>query len=59
MYVIDRKVGEKIRIGEDVLLTVSTIDKYRCQVHLGFDAPRSVLINRKEVHERNKTKYQK
>lgn len=51
MLVLSRRKGEKIRISEDIVVTV--IELTKGQVKLGFDAPSNVSINRQEVHERN------
>ncbi|MHB1065562.1 MAG: carbon storage regulator CsrA [Georgenia sp.] len=49
MLVLSRRVGEKIVIGEDIVLTV--IDVRNDTVRLGISAPRSVTVNRAEVRE--------
>ena len=50
MLVLTRKMGEQIRIGEDIQLVVLGCEGGR--VRLGFDAPETVAINREEVHQR-------
>jgi carbon storage regulator len=50
MLVLTRRVGEKIVIGNDVVLQVVEVRGDR--VRLGFDAPPAVVIDRLEVHER-------
>lgn len=52
MLVLTRKVGEQIIIGDDIRLIVVEIqgDKIR----LGVCAPKRVVIDRLEVHERRK-----
>ena len=50
MLVLTRKVGEQIRIGEDILVTV--LDMKKGNVRLGIEAPRQVPIHRHEVYER-------
>jgi len=50
MLVLTRKVGEQIRIGEDILVTV--LDMTKGNVRLGIEAPRQVSIHRHEVYER-------
>lgn len=47
MLVLTRKPGEKIRIGEDIEITVISISGNR--VKLGIDAPSEVGIRRSEV----------
>jgi carbon storage regulator len=52
VLVLTRKVGEKINIGDDIVLSVLEIN--RGNVRLGIDAPRSVKVFRQEVYERIK-----
>lgn len=47
MLVLSRKLGEKIYIGRDVVLTVVDID--RGKIRLGIDAPRDLPIFRQEL----------
>ena len=49
MLVLSRKVGERIQIGRDVVLTITAIKGNRIQ--LGIDAPPEVLIRRGELLE--------
>jgi carbon storage regulator len=49
MLVLSRKVGEKIYIGENIVVTVAEIDRGR--VRLGIEAPRDVPIWRDELAE--------
>ena len=50
MLVLSRKVGEKIIVGNDIILTVASIrgDKVR----IGIDAPDEVKIVREEIKDR-------
>lgn len=50
MLVLTRKVGEQIRIGDDVVVTLVRIQGDK--VRLGVDAPRDVPIHREEVRRR-------
>ncbi|QDV34512.1 carbon storage regulator CsrA [Tautonia plasticadhaerens] len=50
MLVLSRKIGERIRIGDDVVLTVVRI--HGDKVRLGIEAPESVAIHREEVYRR-------
>lgn len=52
MLILSRKRDEKIRIGEEVTITVVEIrgDKVR----LGIEAPTSIRVNREEVYRRMK-----
>ena len=47
MLVLSRKLGEKIVIGDSIVLTVVKID--RNQIRLGIEAPASVAIYREEI----------
>ncbi len=47
MLVLSRKTGEKIRIGDNVFLTVVRIGPDK--VRLGIEAPRGVTIVREEL----------
>ena len=47
MLVLSRKLGEKIVIGDSIVLTVVKID--RNQIRLGIEAPANVSIFREEI----------
>jgi carbon storage regulator len=47
MLVLSRKLGEKILIGDSIVLTVVKID--RNQIRLGIEAPTDVAIFREEI----------
>lgn len=47
MLVLTRHQGERIRIGNDITITVIEADSNR--VRLGFDAPKDVVVDREEV----------
>lgn len=49
MLVLSRKLGEKIFIGENIVLTVVDID--RGKIRLGIEAPRNVPVDRAEIKE--------
>ncbi len=49
MLTLTRKVGESIRIGDDIEIAVKEIR--RNQVRIGIVAPRDVAIYRQEVYE--------
>jgi carbon storage regulator len=50
MLVLTRKLGENIRIGENVKITV--LDLKGGQVKLGIDAPPDIAVHREEIFER-------
>lgn len=49
MLVLSRKVGEIIHIGNDIEVTVVSVDGDT--VKLGIIAPKNIPIHRKEVYE--------
>ncbi|MCM3216288.1 MULTISPECIES: carbon storage regulator CsrA [Niallia] len=49
MLVLSRKVGEVIKIGNDIELTVVSVSGD--QVKIGIKAPKQVEIHRKEIFD--------
>ncbi len=47
MLVLSRKLGEKIVIGDNVVVTVVKID--RNQIRIGIEAPPEVSVYREEI----------
>jgi carbon storage regulator len=47
MLVLSRKLGEKIVIGDNILVTVVKID--RNQIRIGIEAPINVPVYREEI----------
>lgn len=52
MLVLSRKVGEKIAIGDSIVVTITEIT--RGKVKVGIEAPREVVILRHEVPDLRK-----
>lgn len=50
MLVLTRHSGGQIVIADDIVITVVAIEGNK--VRLGFDAPKSIRVDRKEVHDR-------
>ena len=50
MLVLTRKPGQRIRIGDEIEVTLLEVSGDR--VRLGFSAPPDVAIHRQEVYER-------
>ena len=50
MLVLTRKLGESIRINDDIIIKVVDIDSRH--VKLGIEAPRHISVNREEIYER-------
>lgn len=47
MLVLKRKLGESIRIGPDIIITIVDVD--RGSVRVGIDCPREIPIYRTEL----------
>ena len=47
MLILSRKIDQKIRIGDDIILTI--IDVKGDQVKIGVEAPANVKVYRQEV----------
>lgn len=50
MLILTRKVGETIRINDDISVTVLGVKG--SQVRLGIEAPESVAVHREEIFQR-------
>ena len=50
MLILTRRVGESLRIGDEVSVTVLCIKG--SQVRIGVNAPKSVSVHREEVYDR-------
>ena len=50
MLILTRKEGEKIRIGDDIQITVVEIKKGT--VKIGISAPKGLAIHREEIYQR-------
>ena len=50
MLILTRRTGETLIIGDDIKVTVLSVNGNN--VRLGIDAPKEVVVNRQEVHER-------
>jgi len=50
MLILTRYPGQKIMIGDDIVITV--LSNQYGQVKIGVDAPKSLRVDREEVRER-------
>ena len=51
MLILTRRVGEAVKIGDDVTITVLRIKGN--QVRIGVDAPKSLSVRRDELDQRD------
>jgi len=52
MLVLTRRIGETIRIGPHIVVTILGVSG--SQIRIGIDAPKDVAVHREEVFERIK-----
>ena len=50
MLILTRCIGQKIKIGNDISITVLNIQG--SQVRLGVEAPRHITVHREEIYHR-------
>ncbi|CAO3311966.1 MULTISPECIES: carbon storage regulator CsrA [unclassified Pseudomonas] len=50
MLILTRRIGESIRINDDITVTVLGVQGM--QVRLGVEAPEEVAVHRQEIYER-------
>jgi carbon storage regulator len=50
MLVLTRKLGESIRIGDNIIIKVVDLDGRH--VKIGIEAPKNIAVNREEIYER-------
>lgn len=49
MLILSRKIDEKIKIGDDI--TITLIDVHGDQVKIGIEAPKNVKVFRQEIFD--------
>lgn len=50
MLLLTRRVGESINIGDDIKITILSVNGK--QVRIGVNAPREVSVHREEIYKR-------
>lgn len=53
MLILSRKIDEKIKIGEDITITI--IETRGDQVKIGIEAPKNVKVFRQEIYDEIQT----
>ena len=49
LLILGRKIGERVRIGNDIYVTVLEASNPKGQIKLGFEAPDDINIVREEL----------
>ncbi len=57
MLILTRRIGESLKIGEDIKITLLGIKGN--QVRIGIDAPRDVEVHREEIYDKIKRETRK
>ena len=52
MLILTRRIGESVKINEDITVTVLGIKGN--QIRIGVDAPKHVSVHREEIYQRLK-----
>ncbi len=52
MLILTRRLGEGVKIGDNIKITVAKISKG--QIKIGIEAPKDVVIAREEVQKKGK-----
>ncbi len=52
MLVLSRRVGERIVIGDDADIQITVVSIRGNHVRLGITAPKSLRVDRLEIHQR-------
>ena len=52
MLILTRRIGESVKINEDITVTVLGIKGN--QIRIGIDAPKHVSVHREEIYQRMK-----
>lgn len=56
MLVLTRRIGERLRIGDDITITVLQIRGN--QVSIGIQADKSIPVHREEIYQRIKDNHE-
>ena len=52
MLDLTRFQGQKIRIGDDIIIVIRNVNPTNGKVHVSIEAPRDVIVHREEVYQR-------
>jgi carbon storage regulator len=51
MLILERKLGERVIINDDIVVTITGIDRSCRRIKLGFEAPEKYEIHREEIYD--------
>jgi carbon storage regulator len=51
MLILARKPGEKIKVGDDITITILTCNNYG-NTRVGITAPKNVAVHREEIYNK-------
>lgn len=53
MLILSRKIGQSIIVGDNIVVTIASIDvRGQGVVRIGIDAPKNMRVDREEIRER-------
>lgn len=56
MLLLSRRAQEQIMIGDDICITICSINNYGHTVRVGIEAPEDIIILRKELYDKEQEK---
>jgi carbon storage regulator len=52
MLILGRKIGEKVKIGDDITITICGLNG--TNIRVGIDAPQNIEVHREEIYHKIK-----
>ncbi len=50
MLILGRKVGEKVMIGDNIVVSICGV--HGTQIRLGFEVPKEIEVHREEIYDK-------